>query len=83
MHFMDTTPFDIDMQLEGWRLFWAQLRVEEVNSSNLAARRRQIAESARSRVPDTASISGDRVVAALRTVSVTVASFTTGGTPWV
>ena len=68
MHFMDTTPFDIDMQLEGWRLFWAQLRVEEVNSSNLAARRRQIAESARSRFPDTASISGDPVVAALRTL---------------
>ena len=65
---MDTTPFKIDMQLEGWRLFWAQLRVEEVNSSNLAARRRQIAESARSRFPDTASISGDPVVAALRTL---------------
>jgi len=65
---MDTTPFKIDMQLEGWRLFWAQLRVEEVNSSNLAARRRQIADSARSRFPDTASISGDPVVAALRTL---------------
>jgi DNA/RNA-binding domain of Phe-tRNA-synthetase-like protein len=65
---MKQPPFKIDMQLEGWRLFWAQLRVEEVNSSNLAARRRQIAESARSRFPDTASISGDPVVAALRTL---------------
>jgi DNA/RNA-binding domain of Phe-tRNA-synthetase-like protein len=66
MHFMDTTPFEIDMQLEGWTLFWAHLRVEDVDPSTLAARRRQVADSARSRFPDTASISGDPVVGALR-----------------
>ena len=68
MHFMDTTPFDIDMQLEGWRLFWAHLAIADINPSTLAARRAETADSARRRFPDTASISGDPVVAALRTL---------------
>jgi DNA/RNA-binding domain of Phe-tRNA-synthetase-like protein len=65
---MDATPFQIDMQLEGWRLFWAHLRVSDIDSSTLATRRGQAADSARSRFPDTATISGDPVVAALRTL---------------
>ena len=65
---MKQPPFTIDMQLEGWRLFWAHLRVVKIDPPTLATRRRQVADSARSRFPDTASISGDPVVAALRTL---------------
>ena len=63
---MDTTPFEIDMQLEGWRLFWAHLTITDIDSSTLATRRGQVAEAARSRFSDTAAISGNPVVAALR-----------------
>ena len=63
---MKQPPFIIDMQLDGWRLFWAHLRVVDVDRSTLAARRGQVADSARSRFPDTAAISGDPVVSALR-----------------
>jgi len=54
------------MQLEGWRLFWARLEVQDVNEEKLAARRKQVADSARQRFADTAAISGDPTVAALR-----------------
>ncbi len=63
---MSTTSFEIDMQLEGWRLFWAHLEIRDVDSSILADRRKEVAESARRRFADTAAISGDPVVAALR-----------------
>jgi len=61
-----TTPFETDMQLDGWRLFWAKLEVQDINSSTLAIRRAEVAEAARGRFADTAAISGDPVVAALR-----------------
>ncbi len=63
---MDHTPFEIDMQLDGWRLFWAHLTITDVDSSTLATRRGQVAGAARSRFSDTAAISGNPVVAALR-----------------
>jgi len=63
---MTHAPFDIDMQLEGWRLFWAHLTITDIDSSTLATRRGQVAEAARSRFSDTAAISGNPVVAALR-----------------
>ena len=63
---MTYTPFKIDMQLDGWRLFWAHLEVQNVNSDTLATRRGQVAVAARDRFSDTASISSDPVVAALR-----------------
>ena len=63
---MTTPPFETDMQLIGWRLFWAHLTVNDVDGVVLARRRGEVAEGARSRFSDTAAISGDPVVAALR-----------------
>ena len=54
------------MQLEGWRLFWARLEIGDVNETALAAQRKQVADAARIRFADTAAISGDPTVAALR-----------------
>ncbi len=54
------------MQLDGWRLFWARLQINNVDTAMLATRRGQVAEVARQRFSDTAAISGDPVVAALR-----------------
>lgn len=63
---MTTTPFEIDMQLDGWRLFWARLEIQDIDNGILATRRAQVAETARERFSDTAAISSDPVVAALR-----------------
>jgi DNA/RNA-binding domain of Phe-tRNA-synthetase-like protein len=65
---MSTISFEIDMQLDGWRLFWAHLEVGELAGTVLATRRKEVAEAARARFADTAAISGDPVVAALRTL---------------
>jgi len=61
-----TAPFAMDMQLEGWSLFWAKLEVHDIDGAVLAARRVEVAEAARARFTDTAAISGAPVVAALR-----------------
>ena len=63
---MENTPFETDMQLEGWNLFWARLEIVDVDEAALAAQRKQVADAARQRFSDTAAISGDPVVAALR-----------------
>jgi len=63
---MNQPPFNIEMRLDGWRLFWAHLAVNDIDASTLATRRAEVADSARKRFPDTASISVDPVVAALR-----------------
>jgi DNA/RNA-binding domain of Phe-tRNA-synthetase-like protein len=63
---MKQPAFDTEMQLEGWRLYWARLEVIEIDASTLATRRTEVAEAARKRFPDTASISSDPTVAALR-----------------
>ena len=63
---MNDTPFETDMQLEGWNLFWARLEIVDVDEAALAAQRKQVADAARQRFSDTAAISGDPVVAALR-----------------
>ena len=60
---MTTTPFETDMQLDGWTLFWARLEVQEIDPDTLAARRTEVAAAARARFTDTASISRDPVVA--------------------
>jgi len=54
------------MQLDGWRLFWARLEFANVDDAVLARKRIEVAETARARFADTAAISGDPVVAALR-----------------
>jgi DNA/RNA-binding domain of Phe-tRNA-synthetase-like protein len=63
---MSTTSFEIDMQLDGWRLFWAHLQIDDTDTSVLATRRIEVADAARQRFGDTAAISGNPVVAALR-----------------
>jgi DNA/RNA-binding domain of Phe-tRNA-synthetase-like protein len=63
---MMTAPFNTNMQLDGWRLFWAHLEVNDVHVPTMAARRRQVADAARQRFSDTSAISGHPVVAALR-----------------
>jgi DNA/RNA-binding domain of Phe-tRNA-synthetase-like protein len=65
---MNQPPFETDMQLEGWCLFWARLEANGVDPAILATRRQEVAEAARRRFSDTAAISGDPVVAALRTL---------------
>ena len=54
------------MQLDGWRLFWARLEIQDIDAGILTTRRAQVADSARERFSDTAAISGNPVVAALR-----------------
>ena len=63
---MTTPPFETDMQLIGWRLFWAHLTVNDVDGVVLARRRHEVAEAARSRFSDTAAISSEPTVSALR-----------------
>jgi DNA/RNA-binding domain of Phe-tRNA-synthetase-like protein len=63
---MTRSPFETDMQLDGWRLFWARLEFSDASETALAALRSQVAETARGRFNDTAAISGDPVVAVLR-----------------
>ena len=65
---MTQTPFKTDMQLDGWHLFWAHLKVAETNTTVLATRRKEVADAARRRFSDTAAISGHPVVAALRSL---------------
>ena len=65
---MRQPPFDTDMQLDGWRLFWAHLAAEAVDEARLAARRAEVAAAARRRFPDTGAISSAPTVAALRTL---------------
>jgi DNA/RNA-binding domain of Phe-tRNA-synthetase-like protein len=54
------------MELEGWRLLWARLEADEAAAPVIAERRREVAAAARSRFPDTASISKDPTVSELR-----------------
>jgi DNA/RNA-binding domain of Phe-tRNA-synthetase-like protein len=63
---MTQPPFKTDMRLDGWRLFWAHLQVQDSDSTVLTTRRKEVAENARQRFTDTAAISGDPVVASLR-----------------
>lgn len=63
---MTQPPFDTDMQLDGWRLFWARLEIERLDDVALGERRREVADAARERFTDTSAISGHPTVAALR-----------------
>jgi DNA/RNA-binding domain of Phe-tRNA-synthetase-like protein len=63
---MKQPRFETDMQLDGWRLFWAHLEIQNIDATVLTDRRKQVANAARGRFADTAAISGDPVVAALR-----------------
>lgn len=63
---MDTFPYRLQLQLDGWRLFWTRLAVVAPEAGALARVRGGTAERARDRFPDTGAISGDPTVAALR-----------------
>lgn len=65
---MDRLPFALTMELEGWRLLWARLTVGALDVGRLAAVRAQVAIDARQRFADTAAISSEPTVAALRTL---------------
>jgi DNA/RNA-binding domain of Phe-tRNA-synthetase-like protein len=63
---MNQPPFDTDMRLDGWRLFWARLAARGAEEAVLATRREQVTMAARVRYSDTAAISKNPTVAALR-----------------
>jgi DNA/RNA-binding domain of Phe-tRNA-synthetase-like protein len=63
---MKKLPFDISMELEGWRLFWARLEIEQEADAELAALRGKVAASAGQRFGDTSKIGAHPTVAALR-----------------
>lgn len=65
---VDPLPFELTSELGGWRLLWARLSVAGAGGDRLAAIRAEAAADARQRFPDTAAISGDPTVAALRTL---------------
>ena len=63
---MKKLPFDVSMDLEGWRLFWARLEVEREADAELAVLRERVAESAVLRFGDTTKIGAHPTVTALR-----------------
>jgi len=63
---MAQLPFTIVAELEGWRLFWARLEVENGTPAELTELRTSVTENARSRFTDTAAISSNPTVSGLR-----------------
>jgi DNA/RNA-binding domain of Phe-tRNA-synthetase-like protein len=63
---METPDFDVRMELEGWRLFWARLMVETIDGAVLDKLRVRVAASACERFADTSEIGSHPTVAALR-----------------
>lgn len=59
-------PFTVRMELDGWRLLWARLEVDQVVPAVIADRRHDVAAAVRRRFPDTAAISKDPTVSELR-----------------
>jgi arsenate reductase len=62
---MDTTPFVVRVELEGWELFWALLETGG-DRSGLAALRGRVAGSVRARFSETSRITEFPPIAALR-----------------
>jgi DNA/RNA-binding domain of Phe-tRNA-synthetase-like protein len=63
---MNQPPFETDIQLDGWRLFWARLSAGDIDVGALAAQREQVTIASRMRFADTSVISAHPTVAALR-----------------
>jgi DNA/RNA-binding domain of Phe-tRNA-synthetase-like protein len=63
---MESLPFTVRFELDGWRLFWAQLDASHADEDGLARACEAAAAEARDRFADTAAISSDPTVAALR-----------------
>lgn len=62
---MESLPFDVELGLEGWQLFWAHVSVG-TDQSGLPILRQRVAAGVRTRYADTAAIAADPVIAALR-----------------
>jgi DNA/RNA-binding domain of Phe-tRNA-synthetase-like protein len=63
---MEHPNFEVRMELDGWRLFWARLTVETVDGAVFGELRDRVAASARERFADTSEIGAHPTVAALR-----------------
>jgi DNA/RNA-binding domain of Phe-tRNA-synthetase-like protein len=63
---MNHHNFEIRMELDGWRLFWAHLEVEGRDDAALAALRERVAAAARERFADTSEIGAHPTVSSLR-----------------
>lgn len=62
---MDTTPFVVHVELEGWELFWARFEIGG-DGSGLAELRRRVADSVRARFSEVSEIAEFPPIAALR-----------------
>ena len=62
---MEALPFDVRVELDGWELFWAFLKVGE-NQSGLADLRVRVTGGVRDRFPEPAAIAAHPPVAAMR-----------------
>jgi DNA/RNA-binding domain of Phe-tRNA-synthetase-like protein len=62
---MEKLPFDVRVELEGWELFWAFLSIGD-DQSGLADLRTRVVANVRQRISDTAAISSQPAVAAMR-----------------
>lgn len=62
---MNTAPFDVRVELEGWELFWARL-ASGGDHGELPAVRRRVVEGVRRRYSDAPEIAASPPIAALR-----------------
>jgi len=62
---MDTLPFEVRVELDGWELFWAFLAVGE-DQSGLADLRARVTAGVRERFPEPSAIAAHPPVAAMR-----------------
>jgi DNA/RNA-binding domain of Phe-tRNA-synthetase-like protein len=62
---MEKLPFDVRIELDGWKLFWAFLSIGD-DQSGLVDLRARVVEGVRERISDTAAISSQPAVAAMR-----------------
>jgi DNA/RNA-binding domain of Phe-tRNA-synthetase-like protein len=59
-------PFEVRMELDGWRLFWARLEAEQPDEEAITGLRDRVATAARARFASTAEIGNHPTVSALR-----------------
>jgi DNA/RNA-binding domain of Phe-tRNA-synthetase-like protein len=62
---MGTLPFEVQLELDGWELFWAHVSVG-ADQSGLQLLRQRVATGVRTRYADAAAIAADPMIAALR-----------------
>jgi DNA/RNA-binding domain of Phe-tRNA-synthetase-like protein len=62
---MNAPPFEVKFELEGWRLFWAHLEVQECDPARLSSAAAKIAERVRGEL-QVETLSSNPVIAGLR-----------------